>query len=96
MQSFNKQTQYLGRKSYHDDSNSNSVTDWAVSNQHEHEQETQSQIPTADTSPERQSSQLVILILAIATITLYGIGINELIKTVTGFVETFVQETVQD
>ncbi len=94
MQSFNKQTQYLDRKSYHDDLNSNSVADWVINNQHE--QETQSQTPTADTSPERQSSQLVILILAIATITLYGIGINELIKTVTGVVETFVQETVQD
>lgn len=95
MQSFNNQTQYLGRKSYHD-LNSSSVPDWVISNQREHEQETQSQTPTAGTSPEKQPSQLGILILAIATITLYGFGINELSKTVTGIVETLVQEAVQD
>ncbi len=96
MQSFNKQTQYHGRKSYHDNLNSNSVPDWVTSNQHEHEQDTQSQTPTAANSPEKQPSQLGILILALATITLYGFGINELSKTVTGIVETLVQETVQD
>lgn len=95
MPSFNDQTQDLGRKS-NQDLNSSSVTDWIISNQHEHEQDTQSHTPTATTSLEKQPSQLGILILALATITLYGLEINELSTTVTGIFETSVQEAVQD
>ena len=73
-----------------------SVPKRMISEQPEQEQQTQSQTPTAATSPEKQPSKLGILILAMATIALYGFGINELSKTVAGIVEALVQEAVQD
>ncbi len=95
MQSVNTQTQDLALKSY-PDSNHSLKPPQITNNKTEHIQQIQLPTETATASLEKQPSKLGILILALATIALYGLGINELSKTVTGIVEAAVQATLQN
>ncbi len=95
MPSVNTPTQELALKS-HPDSNHSLKPPQITNKKTEPIQPIQLPRTTAAASLEKQPSKLGLLILALATISLYSLGLNELSKTVTGIVEAAVQATLQN
>lgn len=60
------------------------------------ERHIKSQTKKPSASSEKPPSKLGLLFLAVVAIALYGLGIDEVSKTVTNIVEAAVQETLQD